>query len=78
VREKLVMKAIERFNFVGKFNILKQTIFNCIKLEQLEVWHTRTQSLILEVEIILISFILNAHRLCCPLDMGCVIPFMNA
>jgi hypothetical protein len=69
MRDKLVTRAIEIFNIAGKFGVPKQTIFNRIKADRLEVWHSGTQSPILEVEIVLISFIFTAHRLCCPLDM---------
>jgi hypothetical protein len=78
VREKLVKRAIEMFNIAGKFDVPKQTIFNHIKADWLEVWHSGTQSPVLEVEIILISFIFTTHRLCCLLDMGDVIALMNA
>jgi hypothetical protein len=72
------MRTIEMFNTAGEFDVPKQTIFNQIKANRLEVWHSGTQSLVLEVEIILISFIFTASRLCSPLDVGDVITFMNA
>ena len=70
--------AIEMFRIEGKFDVPKQTIFSRIDLDRLEVWHPGTESPLLEVEVVLISFILTAHRLCCPLDVGDVIALMNA
>jgi hypothetical protein len=79
IREKLIETEIQMFRIEGKFDIPKQTIFNRIASDRLEVWHPGTESpLLLEVEVILISFILTAHRLCCPLDVGDVIALMNA
>ena len=78
IREKLIETAIQMFRIEGKFDVPKQTIFNRIALDRLEVWHPGTESPLLEVEVILISFILTAHRLCCPLDVGDVIALMNA
>ncbi len=66
------------FCIEGKFDVPKQTIFNRIASDRLEVWHPGTESPLLEVEVILITFILTAHRLCCPLDVGDVIALMNA
>ncbi len=48
VREKLVKREIEMFNIAGKFIVPKQTILNCIKADQLEFWHSGTQSPVLE------------------------------
>ncbi len=42
------------------------------------MWHPGTDFPLLEVEVILTSFIYTAHRLCCPLDVGDVINLMNA
>ncbi len=72
IREKLVETAIEMFRIEGKFDVPKQTIFSRIDLDRLEVWHPGTESPLL------VSFILTAHRLCCPLDVGDVIALMNA
>ncbi len=66
------------FCIEGKFDVPKQTIFSRIDSDRLEVWHPGTESPLLEVEVVLISFILTAHRLCCPLDVGDVIALMNA
>jgi hypothetical protein len=78
IREKLVETVIEMFRIEGKFDIPKQTIFSRIDSDRLEVWHPGTESPLLEVEVVLISFILTAHRLCCPLDVGDVVALMNA
>ncbi len=78
IRNKLVEQAIEMFGIKDKFDVPKQTIHNRIHAERLKVWHPGTKSSLLEVEVILISFIHTAHRLCCPLDVGDVIALMNA
>ncbi len=39
IREKQVKKVMERFNVKGKFDIPKQTIFNCIKLADISQCH---------------------------------------
>jgi hypothetical protein len=78
IREKLVKRAIGKFGIEGKFDVPKQTIFCCIASEQLEVWHPGTESPLLEVEVVLISFLFTAHRLCCPLSVGDTIALMNA
>jgi hypothetical protein len=39
IRKKLVDRAFEVFQIEGKFDVPKQTIFNRIASEQLEVWH---------------------------------------
>jgi hypothetical protein len=70
IRVKLVKRAIKMFSIKSKFNVTKQTIYNCINSKRLEVWHHGTQSPVLDVEVILISFIFTAHKLCCPLDIG--------
>ena len=77
-RKKLVERAITKFGIKGEFDVPKQTISNRIATERLEVWHRGTESPLLEVEVILTSFIYTAHRLCCPLDVGDVIALMNA
>ena len=66
------------FGIEGEFDVPKQTIFNRIALDRLEVWYPDTESPLLEVEVVLISFIFTAHRLCCPLDVGDVIALMNS
>ena len=78
IRNKLVKQAIEKFGIEGDFDVRKQTIFNRISSNRLQVWHPGTESPLLEVEVILTSFIYTAHRLCCPLDVGDVIHLMNA
>ena len=66
------------FGIKDTFDVPKQTIHCRIHAERLEVWHPGTESPLLEVEVILTSFIHTAHRLCCPLDVGDVIALMNA
>jgi hypothetical protein len=72
IREKLVETAIEIICIEGKFDVPKHTIFSRIDLDRLKVWHPGTESPLL------VSFILTAHRLYCPLDVGDVIALMNA
>jgi len=57
IRNKLVKQAIEKFGIEGDFDVRKQTIFNCISSNRLQVWHPGTESPLLEVEVILTSFI---------------------
>ncbi len=78
IRNKLVEQAIEMFGIKYKFDVPKQTIHCRIHAERLKVWHPGTKSPLLEAEVVLISFIHTAHRLCCPLDVGDVIALMNA
>ncbi len=66
------------FVIEGKFDVPKQTIYCCITSEWLEVWHPGTESLLLEVEVVLVSFLFTAHRLCCPLSVEDTIALMNA
>ena len=62
IRKKLVKQAIEKFGIEGNFDVRKQTIFNRISLNRLQVWHPGTESPLLEVEVVLTSFIYTAHR----------------
>ncbi len=78
IREKLVKRAIKMFVIEGKLDVPKQTIYCPIALERLEIWHLGTESSLLEVEVVLISFLFTAHRLCCPLSVGDTIVLMNA
>ncbi len=78
IRRKLVKRAIGMFSIEGEFHIPNQTIFCPIALEQLKVWHPGTESQLLEVEVILISFLFATHRLCCLLSVGDTIALMNA
>ena len=78
IRKKLAKRAIKMFGIKGEFDVPKQTVFNHIASEWLEVWHPGTESPMLEVEVVLISFVFTAQRLCCPLDVGDVIVLMNA
>jgi hypothetical protein len=77
-KEKLVERAIKMFGIEGKFDVPKQTIYCHIALEWLEVWHPGTESSMLDVEVLLVSFLFTAHRLCCPLSVGDTIALMNA
>jgi hypothetical protein len=78
IRKTLVERAIEMFGIEGYFDVPKQTVFSRIASERLEVWHPGTESPLLEVEVVLISFLFTAHRLCCPLSVGDTIALMNA
>jgi hypothetical protein len=78
IRKKLVDRAIKVFQIKGKFDVPKQTIFNHIASERLEVWHPSTESPLVEVEVVLISFLFTAHRLCCLLAVGDTIVLTNA
>jgi hypothetical protein len=42
----------------GEFDVPKQTIFSRIDSDRLKVWHLSTESPLLEVEVVLIFFIL--------------------
>ena len=77
IRKTLVERAIEMFGIEGYFDVPKQTVFSRIASERLEVWHPGTESPLLEVEVVLISFLFTAHRLCCPLSVGDTIALMN-
>jgi hypothetical protein len=68
------------FGIEGKFDVPKQTIYCRFTSERLEVWHPGTESPLLDVEVVLISFLFTAYRLCCPLPLsvGDTIALMNA
>jgi hypothetical protein len=78
IREKLVKRALGIFGIKGKFDVSKQTIFYLIASERFEVWHLGTESPLLEVEVVLVSFLFTAHRLCCPLSVGDTIKEQNS
>ena len=61
IRKKLVKRAIEMFGIKGEFNVPKSTIHSRIASERLEVWHPGTVSPVLEVEVVLISFVITAR-----------------
>ena len=69
-RKALVSQGITKFSIEGKSNVSKQTITSRIKAKRLEVWHPASTSPIVLVEITLISFILNAWNVKCPLSVS--------
>jgi hypothetical protein len=78
IRKTLVERAIKMFVIEGYFDVPKQTVFSRIASERLKVWHPGTESPLLEVEGVLISFLFTTHRLCCPLSVGDTIALTNA
>jgi hypothetical protein len=76
-RESIVKRAIEKFQVKGKFDVPKQTIHNRIQKNRLEVQQSGVQSPVLFVEVVLVSFIINAWALNCPISVGGTVSLMN-
>ena len=74
---KLIEQVKDTFNIAGEFDVPRQTIHNCIKTMNLEVWHSGERSPVIVIEVILISYIIIAWSLNCPLDVGACIAMMN-
>ena len=75
--EKPVECAIVKFGTKGAFELPKKTIRSHIKAEHLKVGHTRTNSPLIVVEVILNSYSIGAWMLNFPLTVSQCVELMD-